>query len=226
MPSAYEFTPTAIAALTAAWQAAIVRDYNHPAIVAWVPFNESWGVPRLPTDARQRAYTEALYHLTKALDPTRPVIANDGWEHTRTDLLTIHDYRQEPEELRATYQSPRHLAGARPSGRRLVAEGRPHLPRLPILLTECGGIALTDPEQSDAWGYIRAESPDDLRRRLAALMSTIRSLPLIQGFCYTQFTDVEQEQNGLMTMDRKPKLPLTVLNAIITGSGDQPEAPS
>lgn len=217
MPSAYVFTPDAIAALTATCQAAVARDYNHPAIVAWVPFNESWGVPALPADARQRAYTEALYTLTKALDPMRPVIANDGWEHTQTDIVTVHDYRHDPEAIRATYRTRRDLAAARPGGRALLADPRRRIPRRPVMITECGGIALKEASTSDGWGYITAESADAFRGRLAAVLNAIRSLPLVQGFCYTQLTDVEQEQNGLLTNQRVPKLPLEVIHALVTG---------
>ena len=72
---------------------AVARDYNHPSIVAWVPINESWGVPQILTNAAQQAHLKSLYHLTKSLDATRLVIDNDGWEHTdTTDLLTLHDY--------------------------------------------------------------------------------------------------------------------------------------
>ena len=70
----------------------IDRDRSHPCIVAWVPFNESWGVPDLPDSPAQRHYVQALYHLTKTLDPTRPVVGNDGWESVATDIIGIHDY--------------------------------------------------------------------------------------------------------------------------------------
>lgn len=78
MPSAYRFNPEVIARLTAEWIEALFLYYSHPSVVAWVPFNESWGVPDLPKSPAQRDYVRALYHLTKALDPTRLVVDNDG----------------------------------------------------------------------------------------------------------------------------------------------------
>jgi beta-galactosidase/beta-glucuronidase len=110
MPSSYDFTATSTARLLAEWQEAIRRDVSHPCIVTWVPFNESWGVQELVDGAPQRDLTRAGYHLTKSLDPTRPVISNDGWEHTRSDLLTIHDYENDPQRLLATYETPQNRA--------------------------------------------------------------------------------------------------------------------
>src|SRR5206468_421864 len=91
--------------VTSEWQAVIARDASHPCIVAWVPFNESWGVPNLPDSAAERNYVQALYHLTRTLDPTRPVIGNDGWESVATDIIGIHDYDADPARLRQRYHS-------------------------------------------------------------------------------------------------------------------------
>ena len=88
----YRFTPTAVERLTREWTEVIARDYSHPCIIAWVPINESWGVPNLPDSPSERHYVQALYHLTRTLDPTRPVIGNDGWESVATDIIGIHDY--------------------------------------------------------------------------------------------------------------------------------------
>lgn len=79
MPSAYRFTTQSIERLTRQWTEVIARDYSHPCIVTWVPINESWGVPDLPAIEAQRHYVQGLYHLTRTLDPTRPVVGNDGW---------------------------------------------------------------------------------------------------------------------------------------------------
>src|SRR5207302_763787 len=92
MPSAYRFTRDSIERVTKEWMDAIDRDWSHPSIMAWVPFNESWGVPNLPDSPPERHYVQALYHLTKTLDPTRPVVGNDGWESVATDVIGIHDY--------------------------------------------------------------------------------------------------------------------------------------
>ncbi len=92
MPSAYRYTRKSIDRLTREWIEVLQRDCSHPCIVTWVPFNESWGVPDLPESPAQRNFVQALFHLTKALDPSRPVIGNDGWESVATDIIGIHDY--------------------------------------------------------------------------------------------------------------------------------------
>ena len=94
---------TSIERLTREWTDVIARDVSHPCIIAWVPFNESWGVPDLPDSPAQRHYVQALYHLTKTLDPTRPVIGNDGWESVATDIIGIHDYDDQPERIAKRY---------------------------------------------------------------------------------------------------------------------------
>ena len=99
----------------------IERDASHPCIVAWVPFNESWGVPDLPDSPAQRHYVQALYHLTKTLDPTRPVIGNDGWESVATDIIGIHDYDDRAGADRPALPGRRRAAAAVPAR----AAGRP-----------------------------------------------------------------------------------------------------
>ena len=99
MPSAYRFTTQSVERVSREWTAVIHRDYSHPCIMAWVPINESWGVPNLPDNPRERHYVQALYHLTRTLDPTRPVIGNDGWESVATDIVGIHDYDDDPDRL-------------------------------------------------------------------------------------------------------------------------------
>jgi beta-galactosidase/beta-glucuronidase len=212
MPSAYRFTKQTVERLPAQWTEAVMRDISHPCIVAWVPFNESWGVPDLPDSPAQRHFVETMYHLTKTLDPSRPVVGNDGWEAVATDLVTIHDYDADVDRLArryspATYEDvPAVLRHERPGHKVLTLpdftyEGQP------ILLTEFGGIAFHR-DRAHTWGYSRVESADDLARRYFTLLSAVRNLPLLAGFCYTQFTDTYQEANGLLTMDRTPKFPL------------------
>ena len=144
MPSAYRFTRESIERLTREWIAAMERDASHPCIVAWVPFNESWGVPDLPDSPSQRHYVQALYHLTKTLDPTRPVIGNDGWESVATDIIGIHDYDDDPERIGRRYGidevQSRLFKRERPGGRMLLLEGAQPQDQ-PMMLTEFGGIA-------------------------------------------------------------------------------------
>src|SRR5215204_2533443 len=156
MPSAYRFTRTAIKRTVREWSEAIERDYSHPCIVAWIPFNESWGVPELTNTQAQRHAVEALYHLTKTLDATRPVIGNDGWESVATDIIGIHDYDDDPARMARRYQAdevlPRLFRRERPGGRLLVLDGQPHAEH-PIVLSEFGGIAYS--AEPRCWGYSR-----------------------------------------------------------------------
>jgi beta-galactosidase/beta-glucuronidase len=208
LPSAYRFDERSVARLTREWLAVLERDVNHPSIIAWVPFNESWGVPDLPRNPAQRDFVRGIYHLTKAIDPTRPVSSNDGWEQLTTDLFTIHDYEADPDRLALRHASLDALTRDRPSSRVLAIEGHPYAGQ-PLLLSEFGGIAFTPPEARDeTWGYVRSESAEAFAAAYAKLLETVRALPIYSGFCYTQFADTYQEANGLLTMDRTPKFPL------------------
>ncbi|MBC8067707.1 MAG: glycoside hydrolase family 2 [Deltaproteobacteria bacterium] len=219
MPSAYRFTRTAIKRTVREWSEAIERDFSHPCIVAWVPFNESWGVPELTAMRAQRHAVEALYHLTKTLDPTRPVIGNDGWESSATDIIGIHDYDANTEHLRQRYGAetkPDQLFDRRrPGGRVLTLDGYPHRGQ-PIMLTEFGGIALRAKGTTVAeptWGYSAAQNEEELALMYEGLLQTVIHTALFSGFCYTQFADTFQEANGLLCADRTPKLPLAVIAA-------------
>jgi hypothetical protein len=214
MPSAYRFTRTAIRRTVREWTEAIERDYSHPCVIVWVPINESWGVPELTAVRPQRHAVEALYHLTKTLDATRPVIGNDGWESSATDIIGIHDYDANTEHLQQRYgseSSPQTLFDRRrPGGRILTLDGYPHRGQ-PIMLTEFGGIAFDkrhEPGVSGVWGYSAAPDEAAFAERFAALMRTVIHIPLFSGFCYTQFADTFQEANGLLCADRTPKMPL------------------
>jgi beta-galactosidase/beta-glucuronidase len=220
MPSAYRFTHRTVERLTREWTEALGRDASHPCVVAWVPINESWGVPDLPTVPEQRHWVQSLYHLTRTLDTTRPVIGNDGWESVATDILAIHDYDHRPERIAKRYHSdeqlPRILEKERPGGRRLVVEGHAEHTNLPVMLTEFGGMAY-HPDPSRTWGYSRCETVDDLRSRYQALLDAVNRVPLFAGFCYTQFTDTYQEANGLLTMNREPKIPIAAIRDATLG---------
>ncbi|WP_375388650.1 glycoside hydrolase family 2 protein [uncultured Amnibacterium sp.] len=220
-PGAYDFSPTAVSRMTREWLEVLDRDRSHPSIVTWVPLNESWGVQHIAASPAMQSYARALTSLTRAIDPTRPVISNDGWEHVDSDILSIHDYEDRPEVMRRRYGAPdaraRLLAGIGPAGRRLVV-GDGQAEDAPMMLTEFGGIRYTpDGAADDAWGYSAAVSADDFRTRLTGLLDAVRGSELLAGFCYTQLTDTLQEANGLLTEDREPKLPVAVIRGIITG---------
>jgi len=212
MPSAYRFTTRSVERVTREWKEAVLRDVSHPCLVTWVPFNESWGVPDLPNTPAQREYVQALYHLTKTLDPSRPVVGNDGWESTATDIVGVHDYEDDPAKLHDRYGAddrvPHLFRRERPAGRLLTLDGHPHAGQ-PLVLSEFGGIAYAPAADRDrSWGYLRAETAADLAAAYEALLGVVRELPLLAGFCYTQFADTYQEANGLLFADRTPKFPL------------------
>lgn len=210
MPSAYRFTEDSVARLMREWECVLRRDASHPCIVTWVPFNESWGVPNLPDSEPERSYVRTLYHLTRTYDPTRPVIGNDGWESVATDIIGIHDYDPVPEHIARRYETdlrPRLFKHERPGGRVLFLGSAGAHPEHPIVLSEFGGIALSD-DPRGTWGYSRCATPEQLARRYGELLRVVGSLQLLAGFCYTQFADTYQETNGLLYADRTPKFPL------------------
>lgn len=225
MPSAYRFTPKAVERITQEWTEVIKRDNSHPCIVVWVPFNESWGVPNLTATEAHRNYVQALYHLTKTLDPTRPVIGNDGWESTTTDIIAIHDYDNNSEQLAKRYGPDIKLSDLfdrqRPGGRVLTLDGYPHQGQ-PVMLSEFGGIAYAtqdEPDANKAWGYVRCSNISELQIRYAALLNAVNRIEMFSGFCYTQFTDTFQEANGLLYADRTPKFSLEAIRAATLGRG-------
>ena len=217
MANAYVFSPTGVERLTREWLSVIERDYSHPCIIVWVPINESWGVPNLPRDAAQRNYIQALYHLTKALDPTRPVIGNDGWEHSISDIHSIHDYAFDGQTLRDRYGSiedvQRTLREVQPGNHSVLLPGYHHEGE-PIMLTEFGGIS-DRPDASSAWfGYGTVEDRDAFLAKYKELVDAILDSPAIAGFCYTQLTDTGQETNGLLTANRESKLDIEQVHQI------------
>ncbi len=213
MANACDFSETYSQRMTAEWQEAVERDYNHPCIVAWVPINESWGVPNIQIDERQQQHALAMYHLTKSIDPTRPVVSNDGWELVKTDLFTIHDYESRQEVLEERYSTVEKAVNALPANRRLSVGGFEYEGQ-PILVTEFGGIAFKKSEW-EGWGYSGASDDEDYLKRLRAVIQPLRRSGVVQGYCYTQLTDVEQEINGLLTYDRTPKVPLEKIKEIV-----------
>ncbi|RYZ85207.1 MAG: glycoside hydrolase family 2, partial [Proteobacteria bacterium] len=193
MPSAYRFTHESVQRLTKEWAEIIDRDLNHPSVAVWVAFNESWGVPDLAEAGAHQNYVQAVYHLTRTLDPTRPVIGNDGWESTATDIIGIHDYDDNTDRIKGKYGTTVSkindvLAQHRPAGRMLTVEGYPHEGQ-PLMLTEFGGIACKAEGTKDGtWGYSTSKSGEDLKFRFVSLLKTINQIEIFCGFCYTQFT--------------------------------------
>lgn len=222
LPSAYAFTPTAIERLTRTWLEVLRLYASHPCVVAWVPLNESWGLPDVPGQPEQQEAQRALYALTRTLDPTRPVSGSDGWQQVVTDLFTLHDYVQDPEALLARYGSraaiEENLWRQWPGGRESVLGGLTPGDR-PVILSEFGGTSWV-PAGEDGWGYGVARDPVTLLERVEALLRATDTCILnrgIHGYCYTQLTDTYQERNGLATMDRALKGDVVRLSSAVRG---------
>lgn len=204
MPSVRQHSHAAERRFIEEWTAAVRRDRDHPCIVIWSPVNESDGLSPDPA-----AFLEEVYRLTHELDPTRPVVSNDGWEHATTDLCTLHDYAT-ADVLRARYRSAE--SALDPSFR----PRPPYLPGYayrgePIVLSEFGGVALAG---AGGTSYSEAEGASGLLQVYQEMVEALMDSGPVQGFCYTQLTDVEQEKNGLLTFERAPKIDPSVLRPI------------
>ncbi|MYW69376.1 glycoside hydrolase family 2 [Streptomyces sp. SID8379] len=218
MPSAYAFGTATVERVTHEWTEAVTRDLSHPSIMAWVPVNESWSVPNPAHVPAQRHFMDALYHLTKALDPSRPAVSNDGWEISRADVWGVHDYTQDAATLRRRYGHDALRRGELreqwPGAKRLLLDGVEH-DQQPVVLSEFGG-ATFEPAAGEEWfGYDTVATGKDFAERLSSLVEAAVDSGLA-GFCYTQFTDTLQETNGLLTADREPKIPVAELRAVLT----------
>ena len=185
------------------WLEEVERDFSHPSVIGWCPFNETWD-----KNGRQQcnALIDMVYDVTKALDNTRPVIANSGsFPTTRTDVHDVHDYEQDPEIFRENYakisEGIVNDQLARKFPKRQISKAH-----LPIFVSEYGGIKWILAEDASAWGYGKSvTTEDEFFTRLEGLTDALLENPHIFAYCYTQLTDVEQEQNGLLTYGRKFK---------------------
>lgn len=208
-----ELAPAPLETYVTQWLEALERDYSHPCIVGWCPLNETVSRPDRLTD-RIDALTRALYAATKAADRSRPALDASGWAHrvAEADVYDAHDYEQDPAKLAAKLSD---LAAYGADG----AHGRPSVGwrGQPFLLSEFGGTwwnpAAAAHEPS--WGYgERPRTAAEFMERFAGLCGALLRHPQIAGYCYTQLTDVFQEQNGLYTFDRQPKFDAAALRAV------------
>ena len=204
MPSFREDTPDARRRHLAEWTEAVRLQRDHPSVVTWVPMNESDGLGPDPAP-----FLEELYRVTRRLDPTRPVVSNDGWQHATTDVCTLHDYAP-ADVLAGRYRG---LEGALEPG------ARPHPPFLPgyryagqpVIVSEFGGVAL---KGDGGWHYSEADGPEGLLRTYREMVEALMAPGPVEGFGYTQLADVEQERNGLLRSDRTPKLDPALVRAV------------
>ncbi len=210
------------------WREVLLRDLNHPSIITWSPFNESIHPTETCLAAAfaetgsldcYRAFIADAYDLTRAIDPTRPVDDTSGYLHVKTDLWTVHPYRKNAADL---------AAAIRPEPGKVMV----HAPRVeaayagqPYLIDEFGGFKYIPPERrastGTGWGYhgIEIQSPEELAAKISEQVKVMEEDPGIAGFCYTQLTDVEQEQNGVYNYDRTPKGPAELFRKAFRGNG-------
>ena len=218
MPSAYEYCLDSCRHIINEWTAFIERDMNHPSIICWVPFNESWGIRNISHNKLQQEFVLSIYHLAKALDGTRLISTNDGWEQVDTDVCGIHDYASSGTVLGEKLANLLDLLKGAAQGRMIYAEGFAHSGE-PILITEFGGIAFDSEINEKNWGYAEGVANTDVFiERLKSLVDAILECQDIKGYCYTQFTDLMQEVNGLAYMNRKLKVPIENLYEIFSRS--------
>ena len=184
------------------WGEALRRDYNHPAIIGWCPFNETWNYKgRKQYDPLLRT----VYTYTKEFDRTRPCIDTSGNFHVVTDIYDVHDYRGEFAEFRKSYESLvtdgelyEHVLQDNPGRQKYNGE--------PVFMSEYGGIKWESDKQYKSWGYGNdVKTEEEWLERYQGLTDALLDNARMLGFCYTQLYDVEQEQNGLYTYDREKK---------------------
>jgi hypothetical protein len=181
------------------WVETVQQRINHPSIIGWTPLNELW----ITDETEYPRFNESIYNLTKALDQTRPIITAAGGEIYKADIWSVHDYSQ---DATAFAQKLQLKTGAFDFSQYHISK-KARYEGQPIMVSEYGGIKwLGDPQYASSWGYGKGpQTLDEFYKRLQSLTNTILGFKHITGYCFTQLTDVEQEQNGIYTYDRKSK---------------------
>lgn len=216
MAAAYQYSDYAVSEFVSEWMEIVKQNYNHPCIITWTPFNESWGVNQIETRKMEQHFTEAVYYLTKSLDKYRPVIVNDGWEHTISDIITLHDYEEVGEVLKARYTEGKEEIMSTEiyhcSGKSAFANGYSYKGQ-PVIISEYGGIAFNNDDSG--WGYgNKVNTKEEFIKRFDEITTAVKEIPYVCGFCYTQVSDVQQEINGMMDMERNFKVEPEIIKEI------------
>ncbi len=196
--------PTCWAGFLPEWLEILQRDYNHPSIVGWCPLNET-------QRDQDRRFVAMLYDMTKAFDPTRMFIDCSGWAHVKTEVVDEHNYDQDPESLRDNYEPLKEGLPPKRENQYIHIHGTSEV----SFVSEYGGIGWSVGDK--AWSYGNApKTEEEFLTRLKGLTDALLDNPCITAYCYTQLTDIEQEQNGLYYYDRTPKFPPEVVHAILS----------
>lgn len=197
------------------WLDSVDRDYNHPSVVVWCPINETWDRPA--NQLRSRAdpmFARTAYEETKRHDPSRPCIDTSGLYHVVTDIFDVHDY-EDAEAFKVRYAELESGVVNNKYSDRQTWKGEP------FMISEFGGIGYRL-EHNDrdtgkritAWCHKNVWSPEEFYASFKAWVDILLDNPKICGYCYTQLTDIEQEQNGFFSYDRTLKVPLAPLREI------------
>jgi hypothetical protein len=197
------------------WKEIVIRDRNHPSIIAWTPLNETYGYTNPAQHTRLHI---DCYTLCQDLDPTRPVNDASGYLHHITDLWTVHNYEQNPEKLREQL-TPDPQTGVW----RNIPKHEADYEGQPYLVDEYGGIKWNPAENREdsdlSWGYGNApQTLEEFYTRLEGLTDVLLDLAHVSGYCYTQLTDVEQEQNGIYNYDRSVKFDMARISSVFSKS--------
>lgn len=202
----------ALAVFLSEWSEAVKRDFNHPSIIGWCPFNETWNYK-----GRKQKDTllSSVYSFTKAVDATRPCIDTSGNFHVVTDIYDVHDYNYDPEIFKKNFD----LLVTDNILYEHVLKDNPHRQKYggePVFVSEYGGIKWQSDNAVKSWGYgADVKTPEEFAKRYCGLTQALISNKKMFGFCYTQLYDIEQEQNGLYTYDRQKKFDAEIYESII-----------
>jgi len=197
--------PAALKIILKEWLEVIERDFNHPSIIGWCPFNET-------PQNQDPELIQIIYRTTKSIDPTRPVIDTSGYHHIETDIYDCHNYEQDPEKFSSSFEAFK--KGGQPW--RNDPENQSPYQGQPYFVSEYGGTWWNPHQKNNkAWGYgKRPETEEEFLERYRRLTQALLFHPRISGFCYTQLYDIEQEVNGLYTYQRCPKFDLSIIKKI------------
>ncbi|MGM9874025.1 MAG: sugar-binding domain-containing protein [Bacilli bacterium] len=218
MPSSYYFDEFALQEINKNWLDILYQYHDYPSVMAFVIYNESWGVMHINDNKEQQNASLSLYHLTKAVFPYKFAISNDGWEHTKSDLLTTHNYAQNKEAFLKSYQNKEvfvnnlktTLLNRNPFASGFVYENQP------IVISECLGTSFEKENKSSTWGYgNKAKDEEEFYSRLKDIIESISSLDFVSGYCITQLRDVGLETNGLLDLKGNLKFDVNRIKEII-----------